>query len=80
MSAECSEMSSAILGLGMGFLVLIVILAIVDTVLKFMAMWKAARAGSLGWFVCLGIFNTLGILPLIYILFIAKKNNTDIVQ
>ncbi len=80
MSAECSEMSSAILGLGLGFIIMVVILAILDTVLKFMAMWKAARANSLGWFICLGLINTAGILPLIYLLFVAKKDNTTAIQ
>ena len=36
---------------------------------KAVAAWKAARKGHLVWFVSFFIFNTLGILPIIYILF-----------
>jgi hypothetical protein len=47
---------------------LIAILAIWDSVWKLIAMWKAARNNHLGWFICIFIFKTLGILPIIYIL------------
>jgi len=46
----------------------IIILAIWDSVWKLIAMWKAGRNNHLAWFICLFIFNTLGILPIIYIL------------
>ena len=47
---------------------LIIILAIWDSVWKAIAMWKAGRNNHLAWFICLFIFNTVGILPIIYIL------------
>lgn len=50
-----------------------VILAIWDSVWKLIAFWKSARGGQLAWFICIGIFNTIGILPIIYILFFQKK-------
>jgi len=50
------------------FIILIIILAIWDGVWKLIALWKSARYNQLGWFVCLGIFNTIGILPIIYII------------
>ena len=46
----------------------IVLLAIWEGVWKLIAMWKSARHGQLAWFICLAIFNTIGILPIIYIL------------
>ena len=55
------------------FIPLIVIVAIWDSVWKLIAMWKAARNNHLAWFICIFIFNTLGILPIIYIL-INKEN------
>ncbi len=47
---------------------LILILAIWDIVWKLMAMWKAANRKQKGWFIWLGILNTAGILPIIYLL------------
>jgi len=51
----------------------IVILALWDTVWKLLAMWKAARNGHTVWFICIFIFNTIGILPIIYILLNNQK-------
>lgn len=51
------------------FLAAIVVLAIWDTVWKAIGMWKSARNDQLAWFVCITIFNTAGILPIVYILF-----------
>ncbi len=42
---------------------------LLETVLKSWALWKAARNDQQYWFVTLVIFNTAGILPLIYLLF-----------
>jgi hypothetical protein len=50
------------------FIPLILIVAIWDSVWKLIAMWKAGRNNHLAWFICIFIFNTLGILPIIYIL------------
>jgi Family of unknown function (DUF5652) len=55
----------------------IIILAIWDAVWKLIAMWKAARNNHLVWFICIAIFNTIGILPIIYILVQKKNNNTQ---
>jgi hypothetical protein len=52
----------------------IIILAIWDSVWKLIAMWKAGRNNHLAWFICIAVINTIGILPIIYIL-IQKKNN-----
>lgn len=40
---------------------------------KGVALWRAGRNGHLAWFICLFIFNTLGILPIIYIFAFSKK-------
>jgi hypothetical protein len=50
------------------FIPLILIVAIWDSAWKLIAMWKAGRNNHLAWFICIFIFNTLGILPIIYIL------------
>jgi len=53
---------------------LIVILGVWDAVWKIIGMWKAGRNNELVWFICIAIFNTLGILPIIYILMDNNKS------
>lgn len=50
----------------------LVLVAIWDGVWKLIAMWKSARNNQLAWYVCLAIFNTVGILPIIYLLAFKK--------
>jgi len=40
---------------------------------KGIALWRAGRNAHLVWFICLFIFNTVGILPIIYIFAFSKK-------
>jgi len=55
------------------FLTVVVVIVIWDAIWKIIAMWKAARNNHLAWFICLAIFNTMGILPIVYILMYRKK-------
>jgi len=56
------------------WLICLLVLAVVwDCTWKLIAMWKSARRGQLAWYICLAVFNTLGILPIIYLL--AFQNN-----
>jgi Family of unknown function (DUF5652) len=55
------------------FIVLIIVLALWEAAWKLIALWKSARNNQLPWFICIGIFNTVGILPIIYILFFSRK-------
>ncbi len=50
------------------FIILIVILSIWDAVWKLIALWKSARNNHLVWFICIAIINSVGILPIVYIL------------
>lgn len=54
----------------------IFILIIWELVWKLIAMWKAARNNEKVWFICIALINTVGILPIIYIV-INKKKGTD---
>ena len=63
-------------GLGAVLIILLVIIVIFDVVLKGIGMWKAARRSQTVWFVCLLIFNTAGILPVIYFLTGGKEPET----
>ena len=56
---------------------LIIFLAIWDGVWKVIGMWKSARNNQLGWFICIAIFNTAGILPIVYFSFFQKDNNSQ---
>ena len=56
----------------------LIILAIVwDGFWKIIAMWRSARNNHVAWFICIAIFNTLGILPIIYILLHRHKNSLE---
>jgi hypothetical protein len=54
---------------------LLIAVAIWDAVWKAIAMWKCGRNNQLAWFVCVVIFNTAGILPIIYLLWGQKDCN-----
>lgn len=44
------------------------LLVLLDTALKGWAMWRAARLEKKSWFIALLIINSMGILPLIFLL------------
>jgi len=56
-----------------GFLAGLVIISIWSLIWKGMALWKCGRNNQLSWFVVLLIFNTAGILPIVYLLFFQPK-------
>lgn len=47
--------------------------AIWDTIWRGMALWRAGRNNQQGWFIALLLVNSVGILPIIYILTHPKK-------
>lgn len=49
------------------------VLALFDAVMKVIAMWKSARNNHLVWFIFIAIFNTIGILPIVYLILHRKK-------
>jgi len=58
-------------------LLIFLILIIWEVIWKAIGMWKSARNNQLAWFICILIFNTAGILPIIYIIFFQKKHNRN---
>ena len=51
----------------------LIILMIWETVWKLIALWRAGCNNHLVWFVCIALINTVGILPIVYILMHRKK-------
>ncbi len=52
---------------------ILIIILLIDGVLKAIGLWKSARNNHLVWFIFIAIFNTIGILPLVYILMHRNK-------
>lgn len=59
--------------LGLALLPGIWLIVIIDLLLRGYALWHAARRSQKVWFIALLILNTLGILPLVYILLNRNK-------
>ncbi|MEE4178275.1 MAG: DUF5652 family protein [Bacteroides sp.] len=49
-----------------------------DGILKLIAMYAAAGRKQTVWYICLAIFNTVGLLPIVYLLIHGKK--TEVIQ
>ena len=49
-------------------IILIIILLIWDAIWKLFALWKSARNNHLAWFIGIALINSVGILPIVYIL------------
>lgn len=56
-----------------GFGVLAAVLAIAVVLLKGYSLWHAAKRNEKWWFIILLVVNTMGILELIYLIFVVKK-------
>ena len=48
-------------------------LLIWEAVWKAIGLWKSGTQKQLAWFICIFIFNTVGILPIIYLAYFQKK-------
>lgn len=51
-----------------------------DLVLRGMALYKSARKGQTIWFVALLVINSVGILPIIYLLIQSSTENKQTVR
>lgn len=54
---------------------ILLILGIWELVWKGFALWKSARAGEKVWFIAIIALNTVGILPIVYL--ILKKSKSQ---
>jgi len=57
------------------FILLILLISVWSLIWKGLALWKSSQKKETKWFVFLLVFNTAGILPIIYL--ILKKDKKD---
>ncbi len=60
------------------FVSFLVVVSVWEAVWKAIALWKSARNSQLAWFIVMAIFNTAGILPIVYIMFFQKKRQITV--
>ncbi len=53
---------------------ILIILLLWDGIWKIIALWNSARKKKLIWFIAIAVLNTVGFLPITYLLFFNKKN------
>lgn len=60
---------------------LLALVVVWDAIWKLIALWKSARNKHYAWFIIMGIVNTIGILPILYIYIFSKlgkpKNSSE---
>jgi len=59
---------------------LLTLLAIWELAWKGVGLWKSARNSQLVWYLAILIFNTAGILPIIYLAFFQRRRQMRLAQ
>lgn len=59
---------------------LIILAAIWSIVWKGLALWRAAGLRQKYWFIALLVVNTLGLLEIIYLYFVARKYKVEVIE
>ena len=54
---------------------LIYLILVWTAIWKLLALWKSARNKHIAWFIVLGVVNTIGILPILYIYVFSKLHH-----
>lgn len=73
MAMGVNEVSVA---LGIHPVVLLIVL-VWTLIWKGIGLWKSGRNNQLYWFVALFVLNTLGVLPIVYLLWFQKKGKSE---
>lgn len=55
------------------FFLILLLLMLWALIWKGIALWKCGRNNQLAWFIVILIFNTAGILPIVYLVFFQKR-------
>lgn len=53
---------------------IILFFVVIDAILKLITLWQSARRKQIAWFIFLALVNSLGILPLIYLIVHRNKD------
>jgi len=61
---------------GMGLFKFLIPIVLIDLILRGFALWKSARKDQNIWFIALLVVNSMGILPLIYLLLNKDQKET----
>ena len=77
MANEYLEMVASQLGMSIWLLILILVWSLSW---KLIALWKSARKGSLAWFIAIAIFNTIGVLPILYIFVFSRLHHKPVAK
>lgn len=64
---------ATILKIPLWLLFTLLIITLWEAIWKVFGLWKSARNNHLWWFIAIILFNTVGILPIIYIYFFQKR-------
>lgn len=64
-------------GPNFGFFGLLIPFVLFDLILRGFALWKAARKDQNVWFIALLVVNSMGILPLIYLVLNRDQKTTS---
>jgi Family of unknown function (DUF5652) len=67
----------SVLGITPTIIILFIFIALWEAVWKGIALWKSGKNKQFAWFVCIFVINTLGILPIIYLLFFQKHEGKE---
>lgn len=54
-----------------------VALAIWELIWKGFALWRAAQANDRGWFIAMLVINSVGLLPIFYLLAVKKSDASE---
>lgn len=66
------------LGFAEGLMPLFVLALVWNIFWKGLALWHSGRRGEEWWFIALLFLNTLGILEIIYLFTVAKRNTSNL--
>ncbi|MFH1473242.1 MAG: DUF5652 family protein [bacterium] len=60
--------------------IIILLVVLWSLVWKGLALWKSASLQQKYWFIAILVLNTLGILEIIYLFFVAKKYKVEVIE
>ena len=77
MDAQTASVATQVEPMVMRTLIVFGVIMIREMIWKGIALWKSWNKKQLARFICIFIFNTAGILPIIYLAFFQKKEKKE---